>query len=113
MKILSITTDPELSEFRKYALQASGHEVVSLTSEKDALRMVGGTADFEIVLICHHVLASVARQMIRLLREKHPSAKIIYIVRLYGEWPEVEADRYVAGADGPAALLRVIKEVGA
>jgi len=113
MKILSITTDPELSEFRRYALEAAGHEVVPLTSEKDALRLVGDTADFEVVLICHHVLSSVARQIIRLVRQNHPAAKIVYIVRLYGEWPEVEADRYVAGADGPAALLRVITEVGA
>ncbi len=33
---------------------------------------------------------------------------MVYIVHLYGEWPEVEADRYVVGADGPDALLRVL-----
>jgi len=37
---------------------------------------------------------------------------VIYIAHIYGEWPEVEADRYVVGADGPEALLRVITETG-
>ena len=35
---------------------------------------------------------------------------MVYVVHLYGEWPEVEADRYVVGADGPDALIRVISE---
>jgi len=34
------------------------------------------------------------------------------VVRIYGEWPEVEADRYVVGADGPDALVRVVSETG-
>jgi hypothetical protein len=50
--------------------------------------------------------------VIRLFHERHPEGKVVYIVHLYGEWPEVEADRYVVGADGPDALLRVISEVG-
>ena len=47
-----------------------------------------------------------------LFREKHPQSKVIYVVHIYGEWPEVEADRYVVGEDGPDALLRVIAETG-
>lgn len=110
MKILSITTDQELSELRKYALEASGHDVTALTSEKDAVRVAQETSEYDVVLICHRLPAGTARQIIRLLRQHHPQARIIYLVRLYGEWPEVEADRYAVGADGPAALLRVISE---
>jgi DNA-binding response OmpR family regulator len=113
MKILSITTDQELSELRRYALEAAGHDVTALITEKDALRVAKETRPFDVILICHHVLSGTARQIIRLLREHHPEARIIYIVRLYGEWPEVEADRYVVGADGPAALVRVISEAHA
>jgi ABC-type sulfate transport system substrate-binding protein len=46
-----------------------------------------------------------------LLRQNHPDTRIIYIAHVYGEWPEVEADRYVVGADGPDALVRVLEEV--
>jgi DNA-binding response OmpR family regulator len=111
MKILSITTDQELSELRKYALEAAGHDVVALINEKDGLAAAQDPAsDFDVVLVCHHVLSGTARQLIRLLRQYHPEMRIIYMVRLYGEWPDVEADRYVVGADGPAALIRVISE---
>ncbi len=110
MKILSLTTDQELSELRKYALEAAGHDVTALISEKDGLRTAQESDQFEVILICHHVLSSTARQLIRLFRQNHPRARIIYLVRQYGEWPEVEADRYVVGADGPAALMRVISE---
>ena len=112
MKILSITTDQELSELRKYALEAAGHEVTALITEKDALLAAQKPSQHEVILICHHVLSGTTRQMIRLLRQYHPDARIIYLVRLYGEWPEVEADRYVV-ADGPAALMRVISEARA
>jgi DNA-binding response OmpR family regulator len=111
MKILSLSTDPELSELRRHALQAAGHEVVSLITEKDALRVANSKSEFEVVLLCHSVLSGTARQLVRLLRQNNPDGKVVYIVHLYGEWPELEADRYVVGADGPTALLRIIDEV--
>jgi hypothetical protein len=49
--------------------------------------------------------------VVRLLRQASSPAKIVFIAHVYGEWPEVEADRYVVGADGPEALNRVLDEV--
>jgi hypothetical protein len=63
------------------------------------------------VLLCHHFPAATARQAVRLLRQHHAGTRIIYVVHVYGEWPEVEADRYLVGADGAEALLRVVREV--
>ena len=111
MKVLSITLDPELSEFRKYVLSAAGHEVTTLTSEKEALKAVQSGESYEVVFVCHRFPSAESRQCIRLLRQHHPSASIVYVVHRYGEWPEVEADRYIAGADGPKALLRVLEEL--
>ena len=110
MKLLSLSTDPELSLLRKRLLETAGHEVVALSTEKEALEEVAGTTKFDVVLICHRLPDATARKAIRLLRDNHPEAKVVYMVHLYGEWPEVEADRYVVGADGPDALLRVIRE---
>ena len=110
MKLLSLSTDPELSLLRKQLLEMAGHEVLALSTEKEALEEVAGTTKFDVVLVCHRLPDATARKTIRLLRDHHPEAKIVYVVHLYGEWPEVEADRYVVGADGPDALLRVIKE---
>jgi len=110
MKLLSLSTDPELSLLRKRVLETGGHEVVALSTEKEALDEVAGTAKFDVALICHRLPDATARKAIRLLRDNHPETKVVYMVHLYGEWPEVEADRYVVGADGPDALLRVIRE---
>ena len=110
MKLLSLSTDPELSLLRKRLLETAGHEVVALSTEKEALEEVAGTTKFDVVLICHRLPDATARKAIRLLRDNHPETKVVYMVHLYGEWPEVEADRYVVGADGPDALLRVMQE---
>ena len=111
MKVLSVTLDLELSEFRKHVLTAAGHGVTSLISEKDALKAVQSAESYDAAFVCHRFPAAVARQCIRLLRQHHPNTSIVYIVHLYGEWPEVEADRYITGADGPKALLRVLEEL--
>ena len=110
MKILSLSTDQELSLFRKRVLETAGHEVLALTTEKEALKKVADPERFDVVLICHRLPDATARKAIRLLRESRREAKVVYVVHLYGEWPEVEADRYVVGADGPDALVRVITE---
>ena len=113
MKILSISVDHELSQMRKAILQMEGHDVVVLTSEKEALKAAQSPDHYDVVLLCHRFPTGAARQTVRLLRQIHPDTRIIYIVHVYGEWPEVEADRYVVGADGPEALLRVLQEVHA
>jgi CheY-like chemotaxis protein len=110
MKILSLSTDPELSLFRKRVLETAGHEVVAFSTEKEALEQAAEPPQFDVVLVCHRLPDATARKVIRLLRDSRPQAKVVYVVHLYGEWPEVEADRYVVGADGPDALVRVISE---
>src|SRR5260370_6063861 len=111
MKILSLSTDPELSQLRRAALEAAGHQVVILTSEKEALQAAAGPDPYDVVLLCHRLPSATARQTVRLLRQTHPGTHIIYIAHVYGEWPEVEADRYVVGAEGPESLARVLEEV--
>lgn len=113
MKILSISTDPELSQLRRVILEAAGHQVTVLSNEKEALKSARAPEHYDVVLLCHRFPQAAARQTFRLLREHHPETRIVYIVHVYGEWPEVEADRYIVGADGADALIRVLQEVHA
>lgn len=111
MKILSVSLDFELSQLRKAVLAAAGHDVSVITSEKEAIERAQSADSHDMVLICHHFPAAAARKAVRLLRQYHPGTCIVYVAHVYGEWPEVEADRYIAGADGAEALLRVVREV--
>ncbi len=112
MKILILTNDQELALLRQRVLEAAGHEAIAYFNEKEAVEAAERNAPFDVALICHHLPTSTARKIIRILRDAKNPGKVIFIGHIYGEWPEVEADRYVVGADGPDALLRVIMESG-
>jgi CheY-like chemotaxis protein len=111
MRILALSTDEELNRLRRFALNYFGHSVAIINSEKEAIAAVENTEAYDIILLCHKLPASAGRQIVRLLRQNASQAKLIYISHIYGEWPEVEADRYVVGADGPEALNKVLEEV--
>ena len=112
MKILILTTDQELALLRQHVLESAGHEVMAVSTEREALAGAQKQVPFDIALICHHLPNATARKIIRIFRDEKREGKVIFIAHIYGEWPEVEADRYVVGSDGPEALLRVIAETG-
>jgi DNA-binding response OmpR family regulator len=112
MKILILTTDQELASLRQRVLEAAGHEVTSKITEKDVMEAVEKKVPFDVALVCHHLPTATARKIIRMFHDGNREGKIVFISHIYGEWPEVEADRYVVGADGPDALIQVIAESG-
>jgi CheY-like chemotaxis protein len=113
MKILALSTDEELNRLRQFALHYFGHSVSLINSEKEAIAAAERTDEYDVVLLCHKMPSSAGRTIVRLLRQNASPAKLIYISHIYGEWPEVEADRYIVGADGPEVLNRVLEEVAA
>ena len=112
MKILILTTDQELASLRQRVLEAAGHQVVAVVGEKEAVEAAEKQVPFDVALMCHRLPDATARKIIRIFRDDKRQGKVIYIAHIYGVWPEVEADRYVVGADGPDALIRVVAEAG-
>ena len=112
MKILILTTDQELALLRQRVLETAGHDVIALSTEKEALEAAEKQVPFDVALMCHRMPDATARKIIRIFKDTKREGKIVYVVHIYGEWPEVEADRYVVGADGPDALVRVVAETG-
>ena len=112
MNILILTSDQELALLRQSILESAGHRVTALSTEREALDAAEKQIPFDVALVCHRLPAATARKIIRIYRDARLPGAVVYISHIYGEWPEVEADRYVVGADGPDALLRVIEESG-
>ena len=112
MKILILTTDQELALLRQRVLEDAGHEVAVRATEKEAVEAAEKKVPFDVVLVCHHLPTATARKIIRMFHDGKREGKIVFVGHIYGEWPEVEADRYVVGADGPDALIKVVAESG-
>lgn len=112
MKILILTTDQELALLRRRILESAGHDVQALSTEKEVLEAAEKQVPFDVALVCHRLADATARKILRKFREDKRPGKVVYISHIYGVWPEVEADRYVVGADGPDALLKIVAEVG-
>ena len=93
MKILLLTTDQELARLREYVLQDAGHEVLALSTEKEIFDAVEKKVPFDLALLCHRLPDATCRKIIRIFREDKRQGKVVYIAHIYGEWPEVEADR--------------------
>ena len=111
LRILSLSADQELTLLRKRVLESAGHDVVAPLSDKEALEAASGENRFDIAIVCYRMWFGKARLIMRVFREHHPSGKFLVMVRVYGEVPELEGDRYVVGADGPDALLGVLNEM--
>jgi CheY-like chemotaxis protein len=112
MKILILTTDQELALLRQRVLESAGHQVLAVAGEREAIEAAETQVPFDVALMCHRLPDATARKIIRIFRDGKRQGKVIYIAPIYGIWPEVEADRYVVGADGPDALLRIVAEAG-
>lgn len=110
MNILILTTDQELALLRQRVLEAAGHQVCSVTTEREAVEAAEQKVPFDVAFVCHRLAAATARKIIRIFRDQQRKGQVVFIAHIYGEWPEVEADRYIVGADGPDALLKVVAE---
>lgn len=111
LRILSLSADQELTLLRKHVLESAGHEVMAPLSEKEALEAASGQNRFDLAIVCYRMWPGKSRHVMRVFRESNPEGRFLVMVRVYGEVPELEGDRYVVGADGPDALLRVLNEM--
>ncbi|MGB9104730.1 MAG: response regulator [Terriglobales bacterium] len=111
LRILSLSADQELALLRKRVLESAGHEVVTPLSDKEALDAASGKNRFDVAIVCYRMWTGKSRQVMRIFRKNNADGKFVVMVRVYGEVPDLEGDRYVVGADGPDALLGVLNEM--
>lgn len=111
LRILSLSADQELTLLRKRVLESSGYEVVAPLSDKEAIEAASGKDRFDVAILCYRMWSGKVRQVMRIFRNNNPEGKFLVMVRVYGEIPDLDGDRYVVGADGPDALLNVLSEM--
>src|SRR6516165_8571113 len=105
LRVLSLSADRELTLLRKGVLESAGHEVVAPLSDREALDVASGKNRFDVSIVCYRIWPAKSRQIMRIFRENNPAGQFLVMVRVYGEVPELEGDRYIVGSDGPDALL--------
>jgi CheY-like chemotaxis protein len=110
LRILALSSDQELTLLRKRVLESAGHEVLAPRSDTEALD-AASTSGFDVAILCYRMWTGTPRRIMRIFRKHNPDGKFVVMVRVYGEVPEIEGDRYVVGADGPDALLAVLTEM--
>lgn len=110
-RILALSADQELTLLRKRILEAAGHEVTAPRDDQEALEAASRKNAFDVAILCYRMWPARIRQLMRIFRENNREGKFLVMVRVYGEVPEVEGDRFVVGADGPDALLKVVHEM--
>src|SRR5512135_2314773 len=111
LRILSLSADQDLSLLRKRVLESAGHEVVAPMSDKEALNAASAKNRFDVAMVCYRMWTGKSRQVMRIFRKNNPEGKFLVMVRIYGEVPELEGDRYVVATDGPDALLAVLNDM--
>ena len=111
LRILSLSADQELTLLRKRVLESAEHEVIAPLSDKEALDAASGKNRFDVAIVCYRMWTGKSRQLMRIFRKNNAEGKVLVMVRVYGEVPELEGDRFVVGADGPDALLGVLNEM--
>ncbi len=110
LRILCLSADKELTLLRKRVLDVAGHQVTAPLSDQEAIQ-VASENPFDVAIVCYRMWTGMTRRIMRIFRKNNPDGKFVVMVRIYGEVPEIEGDRYVVGADGPDALLRVLSEM--
>jgi DNA-binding NtrC family response regulator len=105
--ILSISYDEPLLQTREWILKAEGYDVTSAAGFTEGVRHCGDKA-FDLVIIGHSIPRTDKLALIAEFR-KYGKAPVLSILR-HGEGPLAEANYWVDSADGPEALVRMVKK---
>ena len=111
LRILSLSADQDVALLRKRVLELAGHEVVAPLLEKDAVKAASVKNRFDVAVLCYRMWTGKSREIMRIFRENNPAGKVLVMVRIYGEVPDLDGDRYAVAADGPDSLLSVLDEM--
>jgi len=108
MKVLCLSSNTELALLRSTLLRSVGIEVDYPRSRKQAQSLME-SGQYDAALICHSLSQVSAEELSQAFRAQNPGKCLIYITKTPWERPQIKADIYIAGIDGPERLIEVLR----
>jgi DNA-binding NtrC family response regulator len=105
--VLSVSYDEPLLYTREWMLKAEGLKVSSAAGFVEGMKLCR-SGSFDLGIIGHSIPRTDKLALITEFK-KHSKAPVLSIVR-HGDPPLPEADYWVDAADGPEALIRIVKK---
>ena len=108
MKVLCLSSNPELALLRSTLLRSEGMDVDYPQSREEAKRLIE-SGQYDVAIICHSLAAASAETFCQAFRAHNPGKCLIYIMKTPWQRPQIKADIYVSGIDGPERLVEAVR----
>ena len=108
VRVLSLSSNPELQTLRNFVLISEGFQVVSPQSKPGALEAIERES-FDCLVLCHSLSENSCAELSRAFKHRNAESCVIHIVPT--SWTEkcANADLSIAGLDGPDALIEAVR----
>jgi hypothetical protein len=107
LKVISVGANVELLWLRDAVLQTAGFEVLTSSSETEALNFIA-RGDCGVLLVCYSLSFAVRQRLAKAFRQHCPEKRIVAITNQPLEKPDF-ADGFVYGVEGPEVLIDTIR----
>jgi DNA-binding response OmpR family regulator len=108
-RILTLSSNHELSSLRARVLEQSGYEVATPYGQAATfLALMSGP--FDLVILCHTMQESFANEVMQMFRDTNPKGGIIGVTESDWDMPKFRVDLTVAGSDGPEVFLKAVED---
>jgi len=112
-RVLVVDDDEAVRSFVARALHEAGYEVVSASSSREGLRLIGARPRFDVFVLDVMMPGMMGDELGRVLRARDPDAKILYFTgfaeRLFGDSASLDTNEAVL--DKPVTMIRLCEAV--
>jgi DNA-binding NtrC family response regulator len=111
VRVLSLSSNPELQTLRNFVLMSEGFRVLSPSSKRQALETIEREF-FDCMVLCHSLSQDSCNELAQAFKRRNPESCVIHIVPT--SWTEkcANADVSIAGLDGPEVLIEAVRSCG-
>jgi hypothetical protein len=106
LRILNVSGDPEIASLRARVMTHAGFDVRNVPCPNTDIP----PEPFEVMVVCYSVPNSEMERVTSEFRDRNPGACVVAVLRMPWDPNCDHADECVQALEGPAALIKAIKE---